>query len=343
MNMTRTYGKLHFDDIDPSRFEDLTLAMIYKSRRWFSINSFGRSGNDDGVDIQSVEELENGVKRTWFIQCKRYLKLSSSGLKQIIDTIIKNNSTKPDILLVVVSCNVSKNSIESYQQYAKNKGINSALIWDAAVLETMLYSEFHDLLFAYFGVNLNFQRKNKIETIRRNIGLKQQIKKDFLKKNINPSETIKRPFLKFAYNEAIIHSIDDDKYPKVDNKNYGISSWYKVEIYNFYHNGIEVIIGAKKCVIFDEWYWDIIEDDDSVDNEKFKIDIAYEVGRIPFENIIAYDIDGDEFYPFPHIYCDFKYSCMPYEEIRYYYVGDYEKSYIHDILLENDMRKNIEK
>ena len=42
-----------------------------------------------------------------------------------------------------------------------------------------------------------------------------------------------------------------------------------------------------------------------------------EFGRIPYENIIEYDIDGDEYNRFPHLYCDYPCGSNPYEEIVY--------------------------
>lgn len=41
------------------------------------------------------------------------------------------------------------------------------------------------------------------------------------------------------------------------------------------------------------------------------------LGCIPFESIIAYDVDGDEYYNYPHLYCDFINGTDPYEEIQY--------------------------
>ena len=41
------------------------------------------------------------------------------------------------------------------------------------------------------------------------------------------------------------------------------------------------------------------------------------IGCIPFENIIAYDADGDEYYLFPHLYCDFPNGSDPFEAIIY--------------------------
>lgn len=32
--VTRTINQLHFEDLDPIRFEELILAMVYRMRRW---------------------------------------------------------------------------------------------------------------------------------------------------------------------------------------------------------------------------------------------------------------------------------------------------------------------
>ena len=57
MPVTRTFAKLPFGELDPRRFEDLCLSIIYRMRRWEKIEHFGRTGNDDAVDINAVELL----------------------------------------------------------------------------------------------------------------------------------------------------------------------------------------------------------------------------------------------------------------------------------------------
>lgn len=45
-----------------------------------------------------------------------------------------------------------------------------------------------------------------------------------------------------------------------------------------------------------------------------------EKGKDDYKNvwaIVAYDMDGDEYYNIPHIYCDYISGTDPYEEIRY--------------------------
>ncbi len=121
MQPIRTLGKLHFEDLSPSRFEDLCLAMVYRLSRWSEIYHYGRKGNDDGIDIHAVEELENGNRRVWFIQCKRYMKITRSNLKTVVDEIIDREKVSPDILLLIVSCDVTKTNIEYLKVYSNSK------------------------------------------------------------------------------------------------------------------------------------------------------------------------------------------------------------------------------
>jgi hypothetical protein len=338
---TVTIGKLHFDDLDPLRYEDLSLAMVYRLRRWNIIHHFGRKGNDDGIDVYAEEELENGAGKTWFIQCKRYICIKKRDLKDAIDKVITKNDITPDVFLLVAACDITKANIEYFKKYASEQGIKNPQLWTASIIETKLYSEYHDLLFAFFGVNLSTTRNNRIETIKRNIKMKHRMKVDFIKKQINPIETMKRPYKKFEFSEAIIHSVDDYSYPKAD-ETMGISGWFKVELYNFYYNGIEVIIGIEKYISDSEGYWDIAQYDDITRLEKYDSYAAYAVGRIPYENIVEYDLSGDDFYNCPHIYCDFKDNGMPYEDVVYYSVShETDGGYSFDYLLDNKHRKAL--
>ena len=55
-HITRTVGPIHFEDLDPHRFEDLVRQLAYDFRPWKSIESTGRGGADDGFDVRAFEE-----------------------------------------------------------------------------------------------------------------------------------------------------------------------------------------------------------------------------------------------------------------------------------------------
>src|SRR5690606_12865631 len=51
---------------------------------------------------------------------------------------------------------------------------------------------------------------------------------------------------------------------------------------------------------------------------------AFEIGNIPYDNIVDFDIEGDEFYICPHFYCRFDNLGEPYEEIWYQPTPEYQ-------------------
>jgi hypothetical protein len=334
IKVTKTLGQLHFSDLSYERFEDLCLAMVYRLNRWMDIDHFGRKGKERGVDIHAIEEMENGKKLIWHVQCKRYNKIAKPHLKEIIDKIVTQNETKPNVLLLIVACDISRNNIEYFKRYAISKGIEKPLIWTAAIIETKLYAEYHDLLFMYFDITLAAEKREKIASIRRNIKIKQKMRKEFIVNRISPEESIRYPWKRFISSEVIIHSIYDVSYPNHNDDEVGISPWLKLEIQDFYFNGIEVLLGIKEIIIDDQNNWDVLEYNDSFDEKRFLKQKVYYIGRIPFENIIEYDLYGDEYYSQPHIYCDYRYNGMPYEEFCYYAVYDTYFS-----LLDNKKRK----
>ncbi|ERI11819.1 hypothetical protein [Aneurinibacillus aneurinilyticus] len=238
-----------------------------------------------------------------------------------MDDVITNNSNKPDVLVLAVSCAVRKENIESFKEYAAAKGIGHASIWTNTVIEAKLYAEYHDLLFSYFGISLSSERRNRIATVRRNISLKEKMKKDFLKKGEEIQEDvwerIKYPYKKFKSSEILIRSVDDTFYPENIPDELGNYPWYKVEAYDFYYNGIRVITGIRELVIDEEGNWDFIKNyNEKISERYFRVN-ALEIGNIPFSNIIEYDINGDEFYIYPHLFCDFSNQGHPYESIDY--------------------------
>jgi len=289
--------------------------------RWFELNHFGRSGTDDGIDIQGIELLGNKKKRLWYFQCKRYKSMTKSDLEKIVDTIISKSNVIPDIIVAVVACNITKKNVENFKKYAIKNSIPEAQIWTSSIIETKLYYEYHDLLFAYFGVNLTQEKQNTIATVRRNIKMKQRMKKDFLKTKLNPDDTwdrIRNPFKRFKSSEILIRSIDDKLYPhKNETDVFGNFSWYKVEPYDFYHNGLKVIIASRKIIIDEDGNWDVLIDESELSDLNFESEVAFEIGCISYENIIEYDIEGDEFYFYPHLFCDFRNGNNPYEQIDY--------------------------
>ena len=56
---SKTIGPLHFEDLEPHRFEDLVRKLIYDFRTWKSLEGLGRCGSDEGFDVRGVQIIES--------------------------------------------------------------------------------------------------------------------------------------------------------------------------------------------------------------------------------------------------------------------------------------------
>lgn len=120
--------------------------------------------------------------------------------------------------------------------------------------------------------------------------------------------------------------MDNDVYPE-DDESPGISSWFRLEPYDFYHRGIKFILGIESGVMerisgyAGNAHWALTKYEAAFDAEYFRQINIWHLGLIPFRNIRHYDLKGDEYYNYPHIYCDFSANGMPYEAFEYAVVG----------------------
>ena len=112
-----------------------------------------------------------------------------------------------------------------------------------------------------------------------------------------------------------------DRYPDTDESAKGISPWFRMGLVGTYHRGIYVLFEWRRLVEVSEGkYFDLDTIDhgkDSDELEKRAIKVA-KLGLIPFENIEEVDFEGDEHYPYPHIYCHFAIKRRPYEKVAFF-------------------------
>lgn len=330
---TNTTNRLHFSDLDPLRFEDLCLNLISRAEIWKELNHFGRKGDDSGVDILGIK-IVGELEKICHVQCKRYIKITKNDLQKVIAKIATNNSF-PDKLLLIVSCDVSRNLNEYFKTYSKSVGIKESEIWTASIIEAKLYKEYQDLLFIYFGIQLEKEVRSNAAKIKHSIGMEKKvhnklIRRDWLMQGDNWKKALYDPTLKFISSKVIIRSIDDTTYPKMNEPTKGeISPWFKTFFYNTYHNGIELwfdpMMGTS-IIVDANGYWDLAEyDDKRIHNKKFQVVRVKTIGRIPYYNIVDFKPDGDQYTSEPHLFCKFNINGMPYEEIYYRSEGDPSK------------------
>lgn len=90
----------------------------------------------------------------------------------------------------------------------------------------------------------------------------------------------------------------------------GVSPWFRSALVDTYDKGVVVglgIGGLKECeegYRFNDWM-----------NGEASDHTVYLLGNIPYDSIASVNLDGDEYYSFPHIYCHFEFDGQPYQRL----------------------------
>lgn len=192
--ITRTYGPIHFEDLDPHRFEDLVRELIYDYKDWQTIEATGRSGNDSGFDIRAYEKVVK-ISQTeeedtdleeahpmqgnlWMMQGKREKGIGPQRVKEIIADI--NSQNPPYGYILAASTNFSKNSYDVFREELRKKGVLEFYLWGKAELEDMLHLPKNDrIFFTFFGVSLVSKRHSRATEIRQVVINKNKIYRIF--------------------------------------------------------------------------------------------------------------------------------------------------------------------
>lgn len=224
---TRTLNPLHFEDLDPHRFEDLIRQLIYDLRDWSSIEGLGRAGAEEGYDIRAWERLpaENDDASTdedeeharssqqapregrlWMIQCKREGAIGPARVRKIVGETFDAAGEKPRCYALVAPCDFSKKSRDVLRGEMSERKVEEWFIWGKAELEDRLFLPRYDhLLFAYFGVSLQVRRRSIRAEVRRDIALKRALIK------------VLGPLGSFNPMKAVlIRDPSDSRYPFID-------------------------------------------------------------------------------------------------------------------------------
>jgi hypothetical protein len=105
-----------------------------------------------------------------------------------------------------------------------------------------------------------------------------------------------------------------DNYPEAK-EGKGISPWFRVGLVGTYHRGIVLALRWETPTRDrDGPHWRATN---YARGESGDLKVIL-LGNVPYEYIENVDWGGDEFYPFPHIYCYFRHRGEPYEHLGFY-------------------------
>jgi hypothetical protein len=199
MAVTKTLGPLHFEDLEPHRFEDLVRELVYDFKDWQSIEATGRGGSDDGFDIRAhervsaperepVEPLEEESEESadtphpmegnlWMFQCKREREIGPKEVAKIIDDGVKADN-QPYGYVLAAPANFSKKSFDVFRDELRKRGVMEFYLWGRAALEDMMHLPKNDrVLFTFFGISLVSRRRSRATDIRAIVARKNKLMK----------------------------------------------------------------------------------------------------------------------------------------------------------------------
>jgi hypothetical protein len=276
--VSRTLNPLHFEDLEPHRFEDLVRQLAYGYRAWKTLEATGRLGADGGLDIRGIELAGASIKqhlheedidgtegddlpetpveeeREWRIQCKRYREIGPQLMRNIVGEVIPEGSPAPHGLIIAAACDVSAATMAAFREEAAGRGVREAHLWMKAYLEDMLFQPENDhLLFAYFGISLQIRQRSEIQAIRATISLKRKLMRSL------KVERFSQPILE----PALIRDIDDYRYRDWDSQLDALEvparPWHVVAVEWFDANGLAISPCHYEGWVKTDGSWDIIE------------------------------------------------------------------------------------
>jgi hypothetical protein len=136
---------------------------------------------------------------------------------------------------------------------------------------------------------------------------------DFIRRGATSEELFTRPYDALRFQEIIVRSVDDNSYPESPPRTPGISSWFKIDPWGFYPNGFEVVLGCATAVQDQSGHWQVVRTVPDPLPPGLRWFNVYQLGQIPWRNIVGYDVAGDQSHGLPVLYCSFSEDGQPYE------------------------------
>lgn len=331
---TKTTNPIHFEDLDPGRFEDLVRELIYDFRDWHNIEATGKGGSDDGFDIRAyeratattIDEDGNEILRPmdgniWMIQCKREKAVPPSKIKKILSDVDAENP--PYGYILVAPANFSKKAYDTFREELTSLGVMEFHLWGKAALETELYQPKNDrILFTFFGIS----------NVRRKRSRGSEIRSEVVNKNKVMRMLGDHP----AHSWILVRDSDDRFYPYEGNypdfeQN---PRWQSYEVVELHPRGIIVVLEKRYAYVdTEEECFDLAEpaimlrnprdrhhDPDEDRNERHQQSLVrdywerlpqrnqamYQLnGIIRYKDMLVIDDKGDAWNDTPHIYTEF--------------------------------------
>ena len=340
-HVARTFAPIHFEDLDPHRFEDLVRELIYDFRDWLTIEATGRAGGDEGFDVRAFEKVPSAAEpaddegeaeghpmdgRLWMIQGKREKTITPADIKAILADVDESNP--PHGYILAASTTFSKKSYDAFRDILREKGVMEFYLWGSGELEGMLHLPKNDrILFTFFGVSLVSRRRSRTTEVRTVVTIKNKLFK-----------TLGEPGNDFSQ-PVLLRDINDTHYPFRSKYADFRENPRWVEREAFRHHPVGFWVHMRKFFAYvdrERKEWDFsdavnllykrveIDEEREQNRRSFpSVKTMYDFfprskkgdfhidGLIKYDEVFLVDPEGDGYYKFPHIYLDFPQQQKP--------------------------------
>lgn len=355
--VTRTYGQLHFEDLDPHRFEDLVRQIAFNFRNWSALEAIGRSGADGGADTRAVERIAVEApplddedsdeppasgsvqdERIWLIQCKREKTIAAAKARRIVQEAVPTPPA-PYGLIVAAACDFSAKTRAAFREEAARVGLTEILLWGKAELEDLLFQPANDnLLFAYFGISLSVRRRSQRSLASARLTTKRRL--------IKVLGDLRSP----NYDPVLLRDANSTEYPRPDDE----AAFKRQPLWRYFRcaghlrpGHIAFVVRESFATLLADGTWDFIktedtgyprhpelvfgpERDDAAD-EAIEFARRYWLKRVPeidratlrqlgfvhYDRIVAVDEIGDAYHPGPHLLIDCVQPNVLFDDFRF--------------------------
>jgi len=330
--ISKTINPLHFEDLEPHRFEDLARQLVYDFREWANLEATGSAGSDEGFDargreiiydIEDRDEEEEAISQTeeriWLIQCKREKSIPPKKIEKYLKDILTQNKEPLHGIIFIAACNFSKKARDTFISEIRKEGIKEFQIWGKAEMEDMLFQPKNDhLLFAYFGISLTIRKRSLKTKLRSRVATKKKALR-CLENQFHQPVLLRDAYeKKYPYSRDVPNFDDDPK-------------WKVYDFIEQNHAGLSFLVARFKAYLADDQknhdYMDLFNEgrphnDPWPRKDIIKVDRNkaqqlwselpdknrghFEVkGIVEYDNILAIDDLGDDVFRGPHFYIPF--------------------------------------
>jgi hypothetical protein len=297
---------------NPEIFESLICDLFNQLETKNTYKKFGGNGHKQkGIDVfSSIDKIA--------IQCikkdlsQRDIVIRKQLLGDIEKDVLKiiNEDLKVKIKrLYIASTYKNHPDLDEYCIELKEKqNIEFEIIyWGWNTIEEYIFDN-KNILEKYWP-NFILRENSEEQNLVRNLELRKKISKDFSDWVDYSLDNRK------VRNRMLLRSFNGKQYPNSNEPDEnGEYEWFRVEILGLYHSGVEFILMVKQIQVFEDNTWEFVTQNSEIKGEKINV---YEIGQINFQDIVDYNLKGDEFYIYPHFFCKFKYKGTPFEKVYY--------------------------